>query len=379
MKTCEVRADSSMMLLEKGKSAFVEGGRKGRDARHVGGVEELDGVSAALATEAVALDRNLDTETLEVNNEGEDSDGRDEVHDVGQPLTVERLLERARLVVPGEEEVEERDDGALEFGSTTGVDGGRGESLPDNRLADVGGDEEVDTRTETVTLLEELVEKDDDESGDVELENEEEADTGSEVGRLAVETSKDVDGGGSERDEEGEDCKKKKRKYRSTASPLVSEMKRRTFLGSTEESAVLLERKVNLDETGTLKKLDDHAGSDDGGDTEFHESTTVRGEDDTHPVERVCDAKRGLAALEEGEKGEEENAPEESEETIPYSGIWEQTRKMSRVTAVHPTCDQGKGREGGGQRVTLFRSCEKDGVVVSCSRGAGWRWNGPWC
>lgn len=62
----------------------------------------------------------------------------------------------------------------------------------------------------------------------------------------------------------------------------------RTLLGSTEQGAVLLERKVNLDESSTLEKLDDHAGRDDGGDTQLHQGTAVRGEDDTHPVQRVC-------------------------------------------------------------------------------------------
>jgi hypothetical protein len=33
--------------------------------------------------------------------------------------------------------------------------------------------------------------------------------------------------------------------------------------------------------------LHDHGGSDDGGDTEFHESTSVRGENGAHPVEGV--------------------------------------------------------------------------------------------
>lgn len=143
---------------------------------------------------------------MEVDDESKDADGRDEVHDVGKTLPVERLPEGATLVVPGEEEVEERDEGSLELGSSTRVDGRGGEGLPDDRFADVGCDEEVDPRAEAVALLEELVEEDHDEGGDDELEDEEEADSGAEVGGEAVESGEDVDGGLAERDDEGEDC-----------------------------------------------------------------------------------------------------------------------------------------------------------------------------
>lgn len=112
---------------------------------HVGRVEEFDGVSSSLSSVSVALDRNFDSESLEIDDEGEDGDGRDEIHDVGESFPVECLLQRSSLVVPSEEEMEEGDDGSFEFGSSTGVDGRRRESLPDDRLADVGRDEEIDS------------------------------------------------------------------------------------------------------------------------------------------------------------------------------------------------------------------------------------------
>lgn len=61
--------------------------------------------------------------------------------------------------------MEEGDDGAFEFGTATSVDGCGRESLPNNRLANVGRNEERDARAEAVTLLKELVEKDDDKGG----------------------------------------------------------------------------------------------------------------------------------------------------------------------------------------------------------------------
>ena len=49
--------------------------------------------------------------------------------------------------------MEQGDDGAFEFRTATGVDGGGRKGLPDDGFTNVGGDEQVDTGTETVTLL----------------------------------------------------------------------------------------------------------------------------------------------------------------------------------------------------------------------------------
>ena len=121
---------------------------------HVRGVEQLDGRRAALTTETVRLDGNLNAEALKVDDDDEDHDGRDEVHDVGETVAPERLTEGAALIIPSEEEVEERDDSTLKLGATAGVDGRRRERLPNNRLADVRHDEQGDARAETVALLE---------------------------------------------------------------------------------------------------------------------------------------------------------------------------------------------------------------------------------
>ena len=53
--------------------------------------------------------------------------------------------------------MEEGDDGALELGAAPGVDGGGAERLPDDRLADVGRDEERDAAAQTIALLQQLV------------------------------------------------------------------------------------------------------------------------------------------------------------------------------------------------------------------------------
>src|SRR5690348_7343821 len=72
--------------------------------RHVGCVEETDGVRATNTTLASGLYGDLNAEALEVDDSAEDNNGGDEIHDVGQVLAVESLLEGDGLVGPGEEE-----------------------------------------------------------------------------------------------------------------------------------------------------------------------------------------------------------------------------------------------------------------------------------
>lgn len=54
--------------------------------------------------------------------------------------------------------------------TSAGVDGGGAEGFPDNGLTDVGGDEERDTRAQTVALLEQLVQQQDNQTCNEELE-----------------------------------------------------------------------------------------------------------------------------------------------------------------------------------------------------------------
>jgi hypothetical protein len=181
--------------------------------------------------------------------------------------------------------VEESNDGTLELGATAGVDGRGGEGLPDDRLANVGSDEQRNTAAETVALLEKLVEQNNNKTSNNELDNQENTDTSTEVTGLAVETSQDVDAGLAEGKNDGEE-----------------------LLGGLVELAVGLQVEVDVDEVGTgeelghmvnflvtqisidswfIAYLEDHAGGDDRGDTQLHESTTVTGQHHTEPVQGV--------------------------------------------------------------------------------------------
>lgn len=156
--------------------------------RHVGGVEQLNGVGATLATETGRLDGKLNTETLEVDDNAEDEDGSQQVHDVGEVVAVEGLLQGTGLVGAGEEQVEESDQGTLELGAVADVVGGGAESLPEDGLADVSGDEERDTRSQSVTLLQELIQEDNNDTGNNQLENQKQANTSAQLRGTTVQS-----------------------------------------------------------------------------------------------------------------------------------------------------------------------------------------------
>jgi hypothetical protein len=63
--------------------------------RHVRGIEELDGVRSPLTTELVALDGDLDAESLEVDDDGKNNDSREQAHNVGS-LSLQKASRSAR-------------------------------------------------------------------------------------------------------------------------------------------------------------------------------------------------------------------------------------------------------------------------------------------
>ena len=101
---------------------------------------------------------------LEVNNDQEHNHGGNQVEQVGGVLAIESLLESAEFVGLGDEQVEKSDDGSFELGSRLRADGHGGEPRPQDTLANVGGNKERDFRAETVTFLEELVQKNNNDS-----------------------------------------------------------------------------------------------------------------------------------------------------------------------------------------------------------------------
>ena len=151
------------------------------------------------------LDWNLDTESLEVDNRSKDDNSSDQVHDVGKVLPIESLLQSTGLVRPGQKEMEERNNGTLELRATSSVDGGWAECPPDDVLADIGGNEERDTRAQSITLLKKLIEEDHNKTSNDKLEDEQQAHTSTKVRWLSIKSSQNINGGLSERENDRKD------------------------------------------------------------------------------------------------------------------------------------------------------------------------------
>jgi len=243
--------------------------RRLQDDRHVGGVEELDGIVLHVTTVLLRLDRQIDTETLEVDHDEENQDSRQQVRDVRQVRAVEGFLQRANLVGAREHQVEKRDDCAFKLSAAARVDGGRGESLPDDGFALVRCDEERDTRSQTVTLLKQLIEADDDDAREEELDYDEHGVTDAEISHVTVNAADDVRHGFTDGDQNSEQ-----------------------LLRPVQKRSVLLHALVHLDDLRPRQELDYQARGDDWRDTELHTRAAVTRHDDSSPIERIRSARR---------------------------------------------------------------------------------------
>lgn len=68
----------------------------------------------------------------------------------------------------------------------TRVDSGWAECFPDDGFTDVSGDEQRDTRSETVTFLEKFVEQQHDQTRDKQLDDDEQTHPRSDLARVSV-------------------------------------------------------------------------------------------------------------------------------------------------------------------------------------------------
>jgi len=105
------------------------------------------------------------------------------------------LIKGVELILLGGDEMEQSDDGAFELSAGFGFNGDGTESSPENVFADVGGDEEGDTRAQTVAFLHHFIEKNDDNTSKDELEDDEKGISDSQVVNVTVDTRPDVSEG----------------------------------------------------------------------------------------------------------------------------------------------------------------------------------------
>ena len=98
--------------------------------------------------------------------------------------------------------MEEGKDGTLDLSARLSLHSGGGEGTPNNALANVGGNKERNARAETVALLKELVPQENEDTGEDELNDEEEARGNA---NLTVHSTVDVDGTLANSDDHADD------------------------------------------------------------------------------------------------------------------------------------------------------------------------------
>ena len=173
-------------------------------------------------------DAQIYLESLEVDDYQEDEDGGQQTHDVGGVAAVEGLAQCLYLVLAGDEQVEEGDDGAFELHALARGDGGGREGPPDHVFADVGGDEQGDAGAQAVALLQELVEDDHDDACEEQLQDDQDRREGPDVRDVAVHATHHVGHRLPDRDQHAEQ-----------------------LLGALEQRTVLLQALVHVNYLGT--------------------------------------------------------------------------------------------------------------------------------
>lgn len=101
--------------------------------------------------------------------------------------------------------MEERNNSTLELRATPSVDGSWAECPPDDVFANVGGNEERNTRAQSVTLLKKLIEEDHNKTSDNKLEDEQQAHTSTKVRGLPIKPSQNINGSLAERENDRKD------------------------------------------------------------------------------------------------------------------------------------------------------------------------------
>ena len=88
--------------------------------------------------------------------------------------------------------MKESDHGAFELSALLGSDGNGWKTSPEDVLANVSCDEERDTTSETIALLQELIKKDNNDTSSEELEENEKSVDCTEIWEFTIHAGKDV-------------------------------------------------------------------------------------------------------------------------------------------------------------------------------------------
>lgn len=227
-------------------------------------VEQTDWVHGVRTSLSGGFNWDLNSETLQVDNSEEHEYSGQDLEHVRQVLSVESLQEGSLLVLSGAQQVEQGDNCTVEFSALTGSRGGRSKSLPHNLLTNVGGSEQGNTGTETIALLQQFVQQDDNDTGKHQLQNQQQAHTSTQGAWWTVHTGQHIHGGLANSQKHGKE-----------------------LLRGLELLSVLLVGHVYVYQFGTLQQLEHHGCRNNGSDTKLHQSTSVGSQHHSEPDQWV--------------------------------------------------------------------------------------------
>lgn len=137
-----------------------------KDDWDVRGVEQLDLISWWLGTlHSLVLDINVYLEALEVDDYQEDKDRGEHVVQVWKPGSLESVLQGVDFVWCFHQRVEEINNSTFIFIALSTPHGDWGEALPQEGLTDVRSNEQGDSTSDSIALLEHFIEHNDDNTG----------------------------------------------------------------------------------------------------------------------------------------------------------------------------------------------------------------------
>lgn len=281
------------LLVESlGDQGNVGGERSKQVNGHGSSVEKSDGEAGDRTAHLGRLDRDLDSESEQVDSQAKGQHGSIDLEQV-RKMSAEKSLDNGLLeALAGEAVVNESSDGSSVLSAPAVVVGREGEGLPENLLANVDSGEERNTVTKTVSLVEDLIHENDHQTGAKKLQDQQDNDSRAELARSTVQTRKDNGNSMSQGDEDSQE-----------------------LLGALEQLTIGLDVKVDIQKMGTAKQLKDEASSDDGGGTDLHKSSTCTGQNGSKPVKgirriRGDDAVEGHFAHDEKGQGSDDGPSE---------------------------------------------------------------------
>ncbi|KAH3668483.1 hypothetical protein OGAPHI_002237 [Ogataea philodendri] len=172
---------------------------------HVGGVEQSDWVQTVRTSLSRRLDRKFHFQRLQVNHRQENQHGDNDLEHVWSVVSVEGLDQGNSLGLLGEQQVDKCNHSTFKLCSTSSVDGCWGKTSPENLFANVGGHEQRNTRTKSVTFLEQLVQQDDHDGCKDQLQNQQQTNTRAEITWTSVHACQNVHGSLTDRKQDSKD------------------------------------------------------------------------------------------------------------------------------------------------------------------------------